>query len=100
MIQEVVLLPAVLSQNPVLIVLMFLFFASSAPIFLTVMRNAAEIDPEDAGVNIADVNTLSMAGLLFVLHWLATLLNTIQSPIRWHCWQLSGVVTEWACTSC
>ena len=29
------------------------------------MRNAAEIDPENAGVNIADVNTLSMAGLLF-----------------------------------
>ena len=27
------------------------------------MRNAAEIDPENAGVNIADVNTLSMAGL-------------------------------------
>ncbi|MBT90619.1 MAG: hypothetical protein CL921_03570 [Deltaproteobacteria bacterium] len=62
----VVLLPAVLSQNPVLIVLVFLFFGFvSANFFPTVMRNAAEIDPENAGVNIADVNTLSMAGLLF-----------------------------------
>ncbi|MGA0259346.1 MAG: MFS transporter [bacterium] len=61
-----VLLPAVLSQNPVLIVLVFLFFGFvSANFFPTVMRNAAEIDPENAGVNIADVNTLSMAGLLF-----------------------------------
>ena len=60
----VVLLPAVLSQNPVLIVLVFLFFGFvSANFFPTVMRNAAGIDPENAGVNIADVNTLSMAGL-------------------------------------
>ena len=96
-----VLLPAVLSQNPVLIVLVFLFFGFvSANFFPTVMRNAAEIDPENAGVNIADVNTLSMAGCSSVLHWLATLLNTIQSPIRWHCWRLSGDVTGWVCTFC
>ena len=97
----VVLLPAVLSQNPVLIVLVFLFFGFvSANFFLTVMRNAAEIDPEDAGVNIAGQYPVDGRTASLVLHWLATLLNTIQSPIRWHYWRLSGVVTEWVCTSC
>ena len=95
-----VLLPAVLSQNPVLILLVFLFFGFvSANFFPTVMRNTAEIALENAGVNIADVNTLSMAGLLFgpplvgyiaenysITHTMALL------AVIWGC--------EWVCTFC
>ena len=62
----VVLLPVVLSQNPTLILVVVLFFGFVSANFLpTAMRNAAEIDLEKAGVNIVDVNTLSMAGMLF-----------------------------------
>ena len=62
----VVLLPVVLSQNPTLIVVVVLFFGFVSANFLpTAMRNAAEIDLEKAGVNTVDVNTLSMAGMLF-----------------------------------
>ena len=61
-----VLLPAVLIANPVVVVPVFLFFGfASANFFPIVMRNAAEVDPEQAGVNIADVNTMALAGLLF-----------------------------------
>ncbi|MAH62596.1 MAG: hypothetical protein CMN54_03940 [SAR324 cluster bacterium] len=62
----VVLLPVVLSQNPTLIVVVVLFFGFVSANFLpTAMRNAAEIDLEKAGVNTVDVNTLSMARMLF-----------------------------------
>ena len=62
----VVLLPVVLSQNPTLILVVVLFFGFVSANFLpTAMRNAAEIDLEKAGVNIVDVNTLSIAGMLF-----------------------------------
>ena len=62
----VVLLPVVLSQNPTLIVVVVLFFGFVSANFLpTAMRNAAEIDLEKAGVNTVDVNTLSIAGMLF-----------------------------------
>ena len=62
----VVLLPVVLSQNLTLIVVVVLFFGFFSANFLpTAMRNAAEIDLEKAGVNTVDVNTLSIAGMLF-----------------------------------
>tara|TARA_B100001093_G_C26720458_1_gene967593 strand:+ start:254 stop:649 length:396 start_codon:yes stop_codon:yes gene_type:complete len=62
----VVLLPVVLSQNLTLIVVVVLFFGFVSANFLpTAMRNAAEIDLEKAGVNTVDVNTLSIAGMLF-----------------------------------
>jgi MFS family permease len=60
------LFPAVLTGTPELIIETFLFFGlASANVFPSVLRSAAEMQPGQAGVNIADVNTVGLGGLLF-----------------------------------